>query len=357
MTTVKEIAELAGVSRGTVDRVLNHRGSVNEETRQRVLKIAESLHYKPNKAALTLASQKKKILIGVILLGEKSDNPFFEDVACGVDYQSKKLKDYGCSIFTVRTGYDVDEQIGAIDGLLARGIKGLVLTPVDDERLSDKISELKQLGIPTITTNTDLSASGRLCYVGSDYYVGGRTAGGLMGLVTMGSGIVGIISGYKKNQAHQNRVKGFTDVLHEHYPKLHIVAMKENNDNDVESYIVTKTMLEEHPETTALYFAAAGVAGGMQAVRELQRSDLHIITFDEVESTKALVKSGAISATISQQPFQQGSKPVKMLFDYLATGVTPPEFLYTENSIKIRENIDHPAFNAEEMTSFISEED
>jgi LacI family transcriptional regulator len=357
MTTVKEIAELAGVSRGTVDRVLNHRGSVNEETRQRVMKIAESLHYKPNKAALTLASQKKKILIGVILLGETSGNPFFEDVAAGVEYQSTKLKDYGCSIHTIRTGYDAEEQITAIDEMVERGIKGLVITPVDDERLAEKIKQLQQKNIPTITANTDLPDSGRLGYVGSDYYAGGRTAGGLMGLVTMGSGVVGIVSGYKKNQDHQNRVKGFTDVLHESYPQLRVADMKENNDNDVESYIVTKTMLEDHPEITALYYAAAGVAGGMRAAMELSRNELHIISFDEVETTKELVKQGKIAATISQQPFQQGSKPIKMLFDYLATGVKPPEFFYTENSIKIRENIDRPEPAFDEAMLIRAEED
>ena len=52
MATMKEIAQLAGVSRGTVDRVLNHRGAVNEDTRKKVLEIAELLKYQPNKAGI-----------------------------------------------------------------------------------------------------------------------------------------------------------------------------------------------------------------------------------------------------------------------------------------------------------------
>lgn len=74
MATMKEIAELSGVSRGTVDRVLNHRGIVNAETERKVLEIAKLLDYQPNKAGIALAAQKKKLKIGVLLFG--AENPF-----------------------------------------------------------------------------------------------------------------------------------------------------------------------------------------------------------------------------------------------------------------------------------------
>ena len=60
MATIKEIAALAGVSRGTVDRVLNDRGAVNPETAEKIRKIAKELDYKPNRAGLVLAAQKKR---------------------------------------------------------------------------------------------------------------------------------------------------------------------------------------------------------------------------------------------------------------------------------------------------------
>lgn len=59
-TTIKDIAALAGVSRGTVDRVLNNRGSVNPATAEKINEIAKALDYKPNKAGLALAAQKKE---------------------------------------------------------------------------------------------------------------------------------------------------------------------------------------------------------------------------------------------------------------------------------------------------------
>lgn len=71
MATIKEIAALAGVSRGTVDRVLNHRGSVNPETASKIEEIAKALDYRPNKAGITLAAQKKKLKLGVIIFSGK----------------------------------------------------------------------------------------------------------------------------------------------------------------------------------------------------------------------------------------------------------------------------------------------
>ncbi len=78
MATIKDIADLAGVSRGTVDRVLNNRGAVNSQTAEKIMEIVRALDYRPNKAGTALAAQKKKYRIGVILFSEH--NPFFDEV-------------------------------------------------------------------------------------------------------------------------------------------------------------------------------------------------------------------------------------------------------------------------------------
>lgn len=82
MATIKEIASLAGVSRGTVDRVLNHRGSVNPQTEQKILEIVQELDYKPNKAGIVLAARKKNLKLGVVLLG--LGTVFYDDILSGV---------------------------------------------------------------------------------------------------------------------------------------------------------------------------------------------------------------------------------------------------------------------------------
>ena len=90
VATIKEIATLAGVSRGTVDRVLNHRGSVNPQTEQKILDIIQALDYKPNKAGIVLAAQKKNLKLGVILFG--LGNPFYDDVLSGIREKAAELE-------------------------------------------------------------------------------------------------------------------------------------------------------------------------------------------------------------------------------------------------------------------------
>ena len=168
MATMKEIAELSGVSRGTVDRVLNHRGIVNAETERKVLEIAKLLDYQPNKAGIALAAQKKKLKIGVLLFG--AENPFFDEVMDGLRQKLEELSIYGCTVIERRISFDLQSQLQTIDELLKEEIHGLILSPYNDPAIQEKIDLLWENGIPCITINTDMPDSKRIAYVGSDYH-------------------------------------------------------------------------------------------------------------------------------------------------------------------------------------------
>ena len=130
MATIREIAELAGVSRGTVDRVLNHRGSVNAATAALVNDIAKKLDYKPNRAGIALAAQRKMVRIGVVLFD--TGNPFFDEVWNSVLSKEEELNSYNCSVLKKKTGFSAQEQLQAIAELEAEGIDGLVISPFND---------------------------------------------------------------------------------------------------------------------------------------------------------------------------------------------------------------------------------
>ena len=146
MATIKEIAELAGVSRGTVDRVLNNRGSVSAKTAEKILEIAKALDYKPNKAGLTLAAQKKRLKLGVILFD--NNNPFFDEVMKGIRYQEERLAGYNCSVMIKQISYDAALQIAAIDDLLSQEVHGIVLAPYNAPEIAAKINCLCEINIP-----------------------------------------------------------------------------------------------------------------------------------------------------------------------------------------------------------------
>ncbi len=125
MATIKEIAALAGVSRGTVDRVLNHRGAVHPDTARKIEEIARNLDYRPNRAGLVLAAQKKKLKLGVILFSP--ENPFYIDVLAGVTEKAQELAGYNCTVSVKQIASRVEAQLAAIDCLLAEGVSGIAM--------------------------------------------------------------------------------------------------------------------------------------------------------------------------------------------------------------------------------------
>lgn len=342
MATIKEIAALAGVSRGTVDRALNHRGSVNEQTRQKILKIAQSLDYKPNKAGIVLAARKKNLKLGVVLLGKNT--VFYDDILAGVHDKAAELADYNCSVLIRQTDYDLQQQLDALDELTAQGVNGIALSPYNDPAIRKKIDELYALGIPVVTLNTDIENSRRIAYIGCHFYRSGETAGGLMHLMTrsrMNSNVnVGIISGSQNILCHTERIAGFRHATSA-YGNICIVDIVNNNDNESESYDLTTDLLIRHPEINALYFTAGGVYGGCRAVTDSKRqNEITVITNDIVDTTREYIEKGLIAATICQQPFLQGSKPLAILFTYLTTGELPAACNeYVDIDIRIKENL------------------
>ena len=342
MPTMKEIARLAGVSRGTVDRVLNNRGSVNPDTEKKVREIAKAMEYSPNFAGRSLAMRKKKLKFGYILFGSTTSNPFFEDVVFGIKNRAAELSDFGVTVEVRDSSIDHPElQAKCIDELVELGINGLVITPINHPLVTERLKRLSESGFPIVTANSDIPDCGRIAYVGSNYYKSGETAAGLMNLITGGTANVGIIIGSPLVLCHSERVAGFTDYAAKHFPNLRIITKVINNDDDFESINVTGEMLRKYPEIDALFLAAAGVNGACRAVKDLGLADkLSIVSYDATPTTCELIREGVISATIAQQPIIQGAMPLDILLFYLCMGIEPEkDAFYTEIEIKIKESL------------------
>lgn len=339
MATIKEIAALAGVSRGTVDRVLNNRGSVSPATAEKINEIAKALDYKPNKAGLALAAQKKKLKLGVIVFS--TDNPFFADVLKGVNDKAEYLAGYNCTVLVREVPINAEAQLNAIDELIREEVNGITLAPHNDDRIRTRINELYEQGIPVVTLNTDIENSKRIAYVGSNYTKSGATAAGLLRLMTHDTVHIGIITGSSEILCHTERIAGFINALRPDEERMHIVSIVETQDDEIESYEQTSRLLKAHPEINALFFAAGGVYGGCRAIISLGLTGkLCVIAFDKADTTEHFLQEGVLSAVICQQPRIQGSKPLDLLFAYLTSGELPEkEYNYTAVDIRILENI------------------
>lgn len=338
--TIKQIAEMCGVSRGTVDRVLNNRGKVKKETEQMIRKIAEELGYVPNMAGKVLAANRKELAIGVVLASE--GNAFFDDVLRGIRRAETEIAGYGTRvILKTLKGYHVQQQLDAIEEIRGQ-INALILNPISDPAIAGKINQLMDSGICVITINTDIQNSKRMCYVGSDYTKGGETACGMLGMITGGAPTtIGVITGSTRVLGHNQRITGFQNVIDRRYNDFHIVDCEQTDDDDIQAFEVTKQMLLRHPQIDAIFIVAAGVYGVCRAVMSLGLEDkINIICFDSTPASVEMIRKGVIKATICQQPFTQGNKSVHLAFNYLVSGNKPEkEFYFVKNEIRILENL------------------
>ena len=332
--TIKKIAEVSGVSRGTVDRVLNNRGKVSPKTEQKVRECAKKLGYKPNLAGKALAARKKNYVIGVIISSD--GNIFFDDILDSIKSQAKVYEEYGIKvILKTMKGYDVGTQIKLIESI-QDDISSLIITPIDENIVRDKVDFLCDKGIGVITLNTDIKNSKRLAYVGTDYYKGGQIVAGIINLISPYANI-GIIQGTSKLYGHNQRVLGFKDEV-KNYKTLNIKAMFECEDDDITSYKKTIEMLKDNEDIDTIFIVAGGVYGVCKAVIENQKN-INIVCFDEIPKTIEMLKKDIIKVTISQQPKIQGKKVMEIIFDYLIKGEKPQNENYIiENQIKIKQN-------------------
>lgn len=341
MLTIKDIAHLAGVSRGTVDRVLNNRGSVKPETAEKVRSIIKAVNYTPNLAGKSLAIKKKNLKLGFILF-DPSKNPFFKEVLNGIHSQYDILKDYGIHLELRYTDLDTPErQIATIEELQQEGIHGLAITAINHPLVVKKLKDLTSKGIPVVTANSDIPDCGRIAYIGSNYYESGKTAAGLLHLICNSPVNVGIVIGSHWMHCDSQRVSGFSQQIADNYSNIKIVHTAVNLSDDIESYTSTRQMLQKFPEINALYLAASGIKGACRAVSDMQLNDtIKILSHDAAPDTCRLIEEGVIAATITQQPFVQGTKPLEILTDYLGMGIPPEsEHIYTKIEIKIKENL------------------
>ena len=224
------------------------------------------------------------------------------------------------------------------------GFSGDGVLALDPESLS--IAGFRHLlnepdGAPGISFNTDIENSGRMAFVGSDYYTSGRIASGLANLIAGGQASIGIVNGSDSVRCHSQRVSGFIDNCRERYPNMKVIAKCENLDDDLISYEQTRKMLRVHPDMDLLYLSAAGVYGAVRALQSMGLDKkIKVISHDLIPATIEAIKNNTITATIVQQPKLQGSRPLDILADYLLLNITPTEEMcLCECGIRIFENV------------------
>jgi LacI family transcriptional regulator len=321
--TIRNLAVAAGVSRGTVDRVLNGRPGASSEARERVLATAAELGYKPNLAGKSLAFQKKPLRIGYLLMD--GQDPLFQEMRRGVEAAAAELAGFGVKV-ELRTLPHISaaEQVRSLR-ILGRGrLAALALAPLDDPAVAEELDRLVgRTGIPLVTCNTDPHPEGRLCFVGQDLKKSGRVAGDLVAKLLGGRGTVLAVSGIHSIRSHEGRLEGFLDILREEHSGVRVVRTIAGIQGNEDAHREVAAYLAGNPRPDAIFVTGVGMGGIGRALKEAGRPDVRVVCYDLRPETEALLREGIVDFTLTQDPFMQGYQPIKILFDYLFNGRRP----------------------------------
>lgn len=338
--TIRQIAKKAGVSRGTVDRVLNGRQRVKPEVREKVLSIARELNYVPNVAGKALARSKKPVRFGIIM--PPKDIRFFDEILDGFAEAAEELKDWGIRLeYHHVDNRNPEEAALAIRNLVDSGANGILFAVMDDDLIREQLDQAVERGVPVITFNTDVENSKRLCFVGQDLRKSGRVAAGLMSKMLSGDAKVAIVTGTQKIQAHRSRVEAFKKGLADNGSGVRVVETIEGFDRYDDTFAQLDRVLKEHPDLAGLYMATGSIEAWMDAVRQHGKAgQIRIVSNDLLPEVEQGLRERIIDFTILQEPRQQGYRALRILYDLIFMGKPPEmEHYYTETRIYIPESL------------------
>lgn len=289
---VEEIARIAGVSKATVDRVLNNRTGVQHHTRLHVIKVVESLSgEKP-------FDEGPRLRLDFVLPGGR--NAFIADLAQHLLRQADRRGDVDVHIHCVEA-IEPERIAATLDGL--RHVShGIGLVGLDSPLVRESVRRLIAGNVTVLTLVSDISHVGRVTYVGIDNRAAGRLAGYLIGrFLPRAKGKVALIAGALAYRGHEEREMGFRHILRERFPDMEIVAPPEVREDPDRAYEEVRALLGRYPDLLAIYCIGAGGEGVGRALVETNRAQSVVfIGHDLTDHTRTYLLDGVMDAVIDQ---------------------------------------------------------
>lgn len=310
--TIALIARLSGVSRGTVDRVLHNRPNVKRDKAERVRVIMEKLQYRQSGAAGVPVRRGPSSKLGVVF---PSWPGFFEkEILHGIGAARNELAYLGYEIRVVPCRSQLPHDfVDIIDGLLRENIRGLALCAINSPSICEKIRQIRDVGIPVVTFNSDIADSGRDCFVGQNIKKTGVIAAGLMERITSPYSKIVVAAGNFEFEGHRDRVDGFR----EHWRGLgrfdeSCVFVQTFNDYAVTFQRITEALAGDQ-DIGGVHMANDSIPACVDAIGNLAPARrVRIVGHDLSPEHQKLLLYGAVDFIIGQDLFHQGYEPVMM---------------------------------------------
>ncbi len=338
--TIKEIAKLANVSLGTVDRVIHNRGKVSKKTEEKILKILKETNYKPNVYARGLVLNKN-FTIGV-LIPDYLSGEYWEVPNIGIQNAADDFSQFGIHVKHYYFNQNnIESFIKAANEILKDEPDGVILAPVINFEAVKLCTKLKKKAIPFILIDSNISGSGAISFIGQDAFQSGRLAAKLLKSCIRDGKI--LIVSIKNNENHnktlQKRIEGFKDYLLQQDNideiQLEEVIIDQREKNWKRS--LRNVLFEKHPE--GIYVPSSKVHYVAEILNSSNEFSCSLVGNDLIANNSFFVESGDIDYVIGQRPETQGYQAVENLYKFLFTRQVVESSVYLPLDIITKENL------------------
>jgi len=229
----------------------------------------------------------------------------------GTEQAAAELPDVNVE-FRIPSDGTAAEQRRIIDDLLAKGLEGIAISPVDPANQTGMLDNIANQAV-LVTQDSDAPQSKRLCYIGTDNRAAGRQAGDMIKQVLPDGGKIMIFVGKSDAQNARERLQGIKDAIEG--TKVEIVDVRTDDADPVRAKSNAADTLVKYPDITCLVglWSYNGPAI-LNAARDAGKvGKVKIVCFDEDDQTLGGIKDGAISATVVQQPYEFGYQAIRLI--------------------------------------------
>lgn len=320
MTSIRDVAKLAGVSPATVSRVMNGTANVAEDKRQKVLNAIKETDFIPNEVARSLFKKSSKT-IGFII--PSIQNPYFTQMADIIDALAKAN---GYRIILCNTGHDIEQERSAIQMLTALNADGIIIASNNNE-LGVEIS---QCNLPIVVIDSLFDTKFVSAYIYCDYYEGGKLAA--KHLYECGCKNIVCIKGPQNLFSAKARYNGYLDFCRE-------MGIKENSiecDYDFHAGMaLTEELLNSFPTLDGIMACNDIVAISIYKIlhkRNISVPDkIQLIGFDNIRLSNLMSPE---LTTISQPIYEMAQKAISVILNADELGKTGKKYKFPVSLIK-----------------------
>ena len=296
--TIADLARTAGVSVATVDRVLNQRHSVREETMRRVLQAAEAIGFHATGLIRQrLAPDAPQRTFGFVL--QKEAHYFYQTLAAALRDAAHAAPGVRGQPLIVFAAELTPAAAAAKLSEIGERADALAIVTVDHPSISEVIERLKARGIPTFGLLTALTTPAWAGYVGIDNRKAGRQAAWTIARTARKPGEVGILVGSHRYLGHEMREIGFRSYFREHAPSFRVLEAIVNLEEPRIAYEATLDLLKKHPDLVGICVAGGGMEGVISALRdEGLAGSLSVVVNELTSDTRAALTDDIVTLVI-----------------------------------------------------------